>query len=190
MSKIYTRTGDKGETLLFGGMRVSKASARVEAYGTLDELNSAIGVVVTEIQNYKSKIKNELTQIQKDLFEIGAVLATPKEVQIEKGKKIQSELPLYLRKREKELEGLIDDLTKELTPMTAFILPGGGKAGSFLHLARSICRRSERRIVLLSKKENVSPEILIYFNRLSDLLFTMARYCNAKEKKKETEWRK
>lgn len=179
--KIYTRTGDKGTTSLFGGTRVSKSSLRVEAYGTVDELNSVIGVVIAESQNYNSKVKSELERIQYDLFDIGAGLASP-------GIKNQESRIKNLEKRVVEFEKFIDEMTKELPELRNFILSGGGKAGSLLHVARTVCRRAERRIVALAKKEHVARDVLIYFNRLSDLVFTMARYINMKEKKVETIW--
>ena len=207
MTKIYTKTGDKGETGLFGGNRISKASLRVEAIGTVDELNSTLGLVLAEITNYpadsfqsgfrtneirrdKLLITNYLERVQNDLFEIGAMLATPRDTKVTKGQNIHKTLPAYLEKRTRELEALIDTLTKELAPMTTFILPGGSVPGAQLHVARTIARRAERRIVELNKKEPVADELMQYVNRLSDLLFTMARYVNMKEKKKETNWEK
>ncbi len=190
--KIYTKTGDKGETSLFGGKRVSKASLRVEAYGTVDELNSAIGVAIAQFSIFnfqfsnKSQITNlkrQLIEIQNDLLEIGSALASP-------GIKNQESRIKNLGKRVEELERLIDEMTKELPELRNFILPGGGVVGSHIHFARTICRRAERRIVELSKKEQVDKGILIYFNRLSDLLFTMARFVNHKEKQKEVIWTK
>jgi cob(I)alamin adenosyltransferase len=184
--KIYTRTGDRGKTSLFGGKRVSKASARVDAYGTVDELNSMIGVVIVQIENRKSKIvnlKKELEAIQHDLFAIGSYLASP-------GSKGAEERVKNLEVRVKEFEELIDEMTKKLPELRNFILPGGGKVGSELHVARTICRRVERRLVAFIKKEKVGDGVLMYFNRLSDLLFTMARFANMKEKKKETIWKK
>lgn len=175
--KIYTKTGDSGKTSLFGGQRVSKSDLRIEAYGTIDELNSVIGVVVSENQKYKAKIKKELIRIQNDLFDIGSTLANP-----------ASESIRDLEKRVEEFEKLIDKLTEKLPDLRNFILPRGGKAGSFLHLARSISRRAERRVVELSHKKKVDENILKYLNRLSDLLFTMARFFNYKEKKKEIVW--
>ncbi|MBI2430881.1 MAG: cob(I)yrinic acid a,c-diamide adenosyltransferase [Candidatus Levybacteria bacterium] len=171
--KIYTKTGDKGETSLFGGKRVSKASLRVEAYGTVDELNSAIGVVLAKMEN------KELSNIQNDLFLIGTMLANPK-----------AKIVTGLQKRVEEFETLIDRMTSKLPELRNFILPGGGTTGSLLHVARTVCRRAERRVVALSQKEKVDRAILMYFNRLSDLLFTMARYVNHKEKKKEVIWTK
>ncbi len=172
---IYTRKGDKGETSLFGGKRVKKFSLRVETYGTVDELNSSIGVAIANV----SSIKKELTKIQNDLLHIGSTLANPS------AKKL-----LELEKRVLEFEKLIDKMTEKMPVLRNFILPGGGKAGSILHLSRTICRRAERRIVELADKEEVDENIIKYLNRLSDLLFTMARFVNHKEKKKETIWNK
>jgi cob(I)alamin adenosyltransferase len=186
--KIYTRTGDKGETSLFGGKRIAKSAIRVEAYGTIDELNSSIGVVLAEIQNtqrktqnYNIKLKKALEKIQHDLFNIGAYLASP-------GSKHQEASIKKLGERVKELEEMIDELTEDLPELRNFILPAGGKIGSFLHLARTICRRAERRVVELAQKERVDEDTLRYLNRLSDLLFTTARFVNKKEKKKEKIW--
>ncbi|MEK7558873.1 MAG: cob(I)yrinic acid a,c-diamide adenosyltransferase [Patescibacteria group bacterium] len=172
---IYTKTGDKGDTGLFNGKRVSKASLRIEAIGTVDELNSTIGFSISQIRSTKSEIRKELIQIQKDLFVIGGALANPKQ-------------KVNLAKRTKEFEKLIDELTKKLPPLFNFILPGGGLAGSSLHLARTVCRRAERRIVGLNAKEKVQPEVIIYINRLSDLFLTMSRFVNQEEKQKETIW--
>lgn len=194
--KIYTKTGDKGKTSLFGGKRVSKADLRIEIYGEIDELNSIIGVAIAQIQNprfarrgkfkrqsYSSKLKNELFKIQDDLFEVYSILTSLNT----KYKILNTK---YLKNRTFEFENLIDEITKELPELTNFILPGGGEAGSFLHLARLVCRRVERRIVALSRKEKINPQILVYFNRLSDLLFVMARFVNFQEKQKEIIWRK
>jgi cob(I)alamin adenosyltransferase len=176
---IYTRFGDKGKTSLYGGKTVSKGSLRVDAYGSLDELNSAIGVALFEIKN--SAIKKELVIIQNDLFEIGASLASSiKNIKLEK----------YLEKRVKGFEKQIDSLSGKLPELMNFILPGGGKGGSFLHLARTVCRRAERRITELAEAEEISGKTIVYINRLSDLLFTYARFINYKEKKKETIWSK
>ena len=176
---IYTRFGDKGKTSLYGGKTVSKGSLRVDAYGSLDELNSAIGIVLTEVK--ESLIKKELLTIQNDLFEIGASLASSIE---------NKTLEEYLDKRVKDFEKQIDSQSAELPELMNFILPGGGKGSSFLHLARTVCRRAERRITELSEEEEVTKNTLVYINRLSDLLFTFARYINYKEKKKETIWSK
>lgn len=175
---VYTRLGDKGKTSLYGGKTVSKGSLRIDAYGSIDELNSSLGVVIAELKN--SKIKKELLLVQNDLFEIGAGLAS----NINKKR-----LDEYFKKRTKEFEKQIDDLTKKLPELTNFILPGGGKPGSYLHVARTVCRRAERRVAELSEREEVNKETLIYINRLSDLLFMFSRYINYKEKKKEAIWR-
>jgi len=174
---IYTRTGDKGMTSLFDKTRVLKSSARVETYGTIDELNSAIGAVIAHLEDSSGFIEKELERLQHDLLEIGSALAHPKAVPI-KG----------LNNRPTDFEKLIDKMTDELPELKNFILPGGSKAGSLLHVARTIARRAERQIVGLIQNENVDQDIVIYVNRLSDLLFTMARFVNYKENKKETKW--
>lgn len=175
---IYTRFGDKGKTALFGGKTVSKGSIRVEAYGNLDELNSFLGLCLAQIKN--KQIKNELLQIQSDLFEIGTSLAAP-------GNKKYQDLSKKLKQRVLEFEKTIDSLTKKLPKLNNFILPGG-KTGSLLHYGRTIARRAERRTVLLAEKEKVLSEVLVYLNRLSDLLFTFARTINRQEKQKEIIW--
>ncbi len=176
---IYTRTGDRGTTSLFDTTRVLKSSARVETYGTIDELNSTIGAVIAHLEDSTGLVEKELLQIQNDLLEIGAALANPKAVPI-KG----------LNKRPTDFEKLIDKMTDKLPELRNFILPGGSKAGSLLHIARTIARRAERIIVGLIQDEKVDQDIIIYVNRLSDLLFTMARFVNQAEKKKETVWKK
>jgi|ERR1700722_16264676 len=177
---IYTRTGDKGKTSLFDGTRVLKSHRRVETYGTIDELNSNIGVAIAEIKELGLKNKDiveELEAVQHDLLDIGSALATPHPLPVE-----------GLEKRPKEFEKLIDTLTKQMPEIKYFILPGGGKAGSLLHVARTITRRAERQLVALMQKETVDSTIVMYLNRLSDLFFTLARYVNYKDKKKEVRW--
>lgn len=191
---IYTRTGDKGTTGLLSGKRVSKADLRVEIIGTIDELNSAIGVAIAEIQSSRlrrgfvgqAKLKNELIKIQNDLLDISSALANSTT-------NYQLQPTTYLIKRVKAFEELMDEMTNQLPPLKNFILPGGGKAGAMLHLARAICRRLERRVVALGDKRQAisnkqKTSLIIYFNRLSDLLFTMARFANFKEKKQERIW--
>lgn len=183
--RIYTKTGDSGETSLYGGKRVLKSDLRIEAYGSVDELNSLVGIITTEIkssklkvQNYSQKLKVDrvLEEIQKELFIIGSILAGYK-LQIKNSKlKIKS------------LEQQIDGLEKELPELRNFILPGGSRVASLLHLARSVCRRTERRVVELSQKETIDKNIIIYLNRLSDLFFEMARFVNKAEKIQETVW--
>ena len=177
---IYTRTGDKGKTSLFDGTRVLKSHMRVETYGTIDELNSMIGLALAEIKDSRLKIKDiseELEKIQHDLLDIGSALATPHPMPV-----------IGLEKRPKEFEKLIDDLTQQMPELKEFILPGGGKAGSVLHVCRTITRRAERQLVALMQQEEVDGAIVTYLNRLSDLFFTMARYINYVEKKKEIKW--
>lgn len=175
--KIYTRTGDKGKTSLFDGKRVWKFDPKVEAYASIDELNSIIGLTISFISI--KFINDELEEIQNDLFEIGSSLA------------VSSSLPTpQISNRPIEFEKLIDKLTIEMPLLKQFILPGGGKGGSSLHVARTIARKAERRIIELSQKEEIDSTIIIYLNRLSDLLFTMARYVNFKEKEKEKIWKK
>ncbi|OGH05171.1 MAG: ATP:cob(I)alamin adenosyltransferase [Candidatus Levybacteria bacterium RBG_16_35_11] len=174
---IYTRAGDKGKTILKDGKKVSKSHIRLEAYGTVDELNSSLGISIANLKD--NSLKKELLKIQNDLFEVGGQLASTK-----KNKK----LDLFLEKRVRDFENLIDKWTKKLPKLTHFILPGGEK-GSFLHLSRTICRRAERRVVSLSKKETVDNNVIVYLNRLSDLLFTMARFANKIDKEKEIVWK-
>ena len=174
---IYTRTGDKGKTFLLNGQRVSKSDLRIDACGIIDELNSVIGVVLS-IKYQGLSIKKELIKIQNDLFDVGSHLANP---QVSNHQLVVNNLS----KRVKEFEVLIDKITEQMPVLKNFILPGGGKTGAMLHFTRTICRRLERKIVTLSNKEKINKNIIIYFNRLSDLLFTMARFANFKEKKKE-----
>lgn len=178
---VYTRFGDKGKTSLYAGKTVSKASIRVEAYGSIDELNSFLGIVLFKTKDKTNK--KELVKIQNDLFEIGSALANP-------AKNKDKFLSEYLVKRVQSFEKQIDAITQKLPELENFILPGGGSLGSSLHFARTIARRAERKIVELSQKEDVNGEILVYTNRLSDLLFTLARDINVREKQKEIIWKK
>lgn len=174
---IYTRKGDKGRTSLFDGKKVWKYASKVEAYGTIDELNSTLGLASSFVSSLL--IKRELEQIQNDLLEIGSSLA------------VSTTLPVdQLDKRPEEFEKLIDRLTTQMPELREFILPGGGRGASLLQVARTVSRRAERNIVHLSRKESVDQTILTYLNRLSDLLFTMARFENFKERKREKIWRK
>lgn len=178
--KIYTKTGDKGETSLFGGQRVFKDALRVEAYGTVDELNSVLGVVRSE--NSDGRIQEILMQVQNQLFTLGADLATPGSSE---GKSIDR-----IGSREIDaLERAIDAIDPLLKPLKSFILPGGSPTASRLHCARTVCRRAERAVVRLSRSEDVSEGVVIYLNRLSDLLFTLARYANHVAGVQETQWK-
>lgn len=176
---IYTRTGDKGQTSLFGGLRVLKSDDRVDTYGTIDELNSVLGVVIANIETRHKKLAKELEAIQHDLFDIGSYLANPK-----------AEPIAQLQERVTSFEKNIDYMTSQMPELHNFILPGGGRVGASLHQARTVCRRAERRLVSLMQTERIDEHLVQYINRLSDLLFTMARFVNYKEKKKETIWKK
>lgn len=178
MARIYTRTGDKGETGLVGGARVAKDSLRVEAYGNVDELNSVLGLARAFLKD--KQLDALLEELQKDLFVAGADLASV-------GGGVR-EVPRITQDRITELERTIDKFEEELVPLKVFILPSGGPAGSILHYARTVARRAERRIVTLSKEEKVNDQMIPYINRLSDLLFVMARVANHRENKREVEW--
>lgn len=186
MAKIYTKTGDKGETSLFTGQRVSKNDPYIEALGTVDECNCAIGLAISHLPKDKEfyRIKEQLEIIQHALFDLGAGLATPKTKavteKIEKTRFDSEEIEL--------LEKSIDQMEKELAPLKTFILPGGHSSGAALHLARSICRRAERLVIPIHKNGDVSDQILIYLNRLSDYLFVLSRFVNQLAKNQETKW--
>lgn len=178
--KIYTKTGDRGETGLFGGARVSKASARVSAYGDVDELNSVLGVVVAQTADEAARA--ELRQIQGELFVLGAELAKNPDKQVDLG------MPLLSEADVQRLERQIDALDQSLAPLKTFILPGGSVPAAFLHVARTTCRRAERAVVDLARAEPVREELIRYLNRLSDLLFTMARASNARAGEPDVPW--
>lgn len=172
--KIYTKTGDAGTTALLGGKRVKKNNLRIETYGTIDELNSYIGLLKDQ-EGIADNDKNSLLKIQNELFIIGAMLATPLEKQTLKKGTNRVNIPKINTDSVLFLENEIDKMDEELPQMTHFILPGGHQTVSFCHIARCVCRRAERLSVELNNKEKVSNEILIYLNRLSDYLFTLAR---------------
>lgn len=180
--KIYTRTGDEGATGLFGGGRVPKDDPRVEAYGSVDELNSVLGLVGALLDDRAGEWREPLRRIQSDLFTIGALLATP---EAGKGK---PKVPELDRRRVAEMEEWIDQLDEDLPPLRSFILPGGSPLAAHLHFSRTVCRRAERRAVALSHKVEVEPQILVYLNRLSDLLFVLARSANARAGVPDAEW--
>jgi len=179
--KIYTRTGDRGETGLFGGRRISKDDLRVEAYGSIDELNSTIGAVRS--LKPPPDLDRILETIQRDLFVLGADLATP--AHAEGAEKI----PRIGEEHVARLERQIDSIQGKLPQLTSFILPGGSPVGSQLHLARAICRRAERRVVSLSKAAVIGEAIIPFLNRLSDLLFVLARWANKASGSPEVEWK-
>jgi cob(I)alamin adenosyltransferase len=180
--KIYTRTGDTGETALFGGGRVSKDHPRTSAYGDVDELNSAIGVARATAP--AEMFDQLLDGIQRDLFAIGGRLATPQPEKVAKAI-AKAVLP---PERVDSFERVMDDAERELAPLRAFILPGGTGKAAALHLARTICRRAERSVVRLAREEDAPAEILVYLNRLSDLLFTLARLANHRAGAGDTTW--
>jgi cob(I)alamin adenosyltransferase len=169
--KIYTRTGDKGKTGLFGGQRVAKSALRLHAYGTLDELNACLGIIASD-QYLPDPLPKQIETIQSLLFQVGADLATP----LESSAKIlrMTESPAQ------EMEDWIDALELSLSPLTRFILPGGCRAGAELHFARTVCRRAERLIVELDETEAITKAVIVIVNRLSDYLFVAARYANKK----------
>jgi cob(I)alamin adenosyltransferase len=199
--KIYTKTGDTGETSLFDNSRVSKADPRVDAYGEVDEVNACLGAALAAVRLRPAEastfakatadksagqglddITSVLTTVQKDLFAVGARLADPSSriaQRVTKAAVTADQIEL--------LERTIDRLETELPPLRRFILPGGSPAGSLLHLARTVCRRAERRVVALGA-DSVDPGVIIYLNRLSDLLFVMARAVNHRAGIPETEW--
>ena len=183
--KIYTKTGDKGETSLYGGTRVSKAAARVESYGTLDELNALIGLAKSEISD--EKVLSQLQKIQFDLFTVGSEAATPTDKMLLANGK--NRLDLMISEKEiTELELWMDDFDAELEPLRFFILPSGGKAAATVHVCRTVCRRAERAMVFLNETEEVRPELIKYLNRLSDYLFILARYISKISGEKEEYW--
>ncbi|MEO6444918.1 MAG: cob(I)yrinic acid a,c-diamide adenosyltransferase [Gemmatimonadaceae bacterium] len=180
--KIYTKTGDEGQTGLFGGGRVEKDHPRVEAYGDVDELNACIGLARSI--ELMPRIDEVLVPIQRDLFSIGALLATPDHAKMhEQLKKARID-----QDRIAELERAIDDCDRELEPLRSFILPGGTPKASALHVARTVCRRAERRVVALHREVGLPDLAVIYLNRLSDLLFTLARLANTRAGAGEVTW--
>mgnify|MGYP000325984650 CR=1 FL=1 len=171
ITRVYTKTGDAGETSLVDGSRVSKAHERVAAYGDVDELNSLLGLArvgLPDAQLADAQLDEALGKIQNELFIVGADLASPLTIQV----------PRVDETHIAELEQLIDSLLEELEPLREFILPGGTQLGASLHLARTVARRAERSIVTLAAREEINEQALIYLNRLSDLLFVMARVAN------------
>jgi cob(I)alamin adenosyltransferase len=169
--KIYTKTGDKGKTGLFGGERVSKSAVRLHAYGTIDELNALLGVIASE-SKIPRNLQTQMMEIQTLLFYVGADLATPM--------KSSAKILRIEPKNALLLEDWIDAMETKLLPLTQFILPSGSRAGALLHQARTTCRRAERWIVELGEKEAINHEVIVFVNRLSDYLFVAARYVNMK----------
>lgn len=181
--KVYTRRGDGGETSLFGGQRVPKDAARVAAYGSVDELNAAIGVACAALAD--ADLVEGLRAIQSSLFDLGGELATP---DIEERETRGKGVPRVRAADVEALEAWIDRLDAEIEPLQSFILPGGTSAAAHLHLARTVCRRAERELVSLSRSEEIAELPVTYLNRLSDLLFTLARAANHRAGVPEPQW--
>ena len=179
---LYTKTGDDGTTGLFGGERVNKDSLRIDACGTVDELNCVIGQAVTICQF--DELAKMLQSIQNRLFELGADLATPDNRSVKSSSRCPKISPEHVR----EIERTIDQFDQTLPPLRQFILPTGGELASCLHLARAVARRAERRCVALASAEPIEQEIVIYLNRISDLLFTLARCANQLEQIEDIPW--
>ncbi len=177
--KIYTKTGDKGTTSLFGGERVPKNHPRLEAYGEVDQLNSHIGLAISFAKN--EKLRKILLDLQNDLFDLGGDLATPLE---KNNLEIQQIDDSYIEK----LEKTIDELQALLPELKTFILPGGSPASGHLHVARTVCRSAERKTVALANENNINEKTIVYLNRLSDLLFVLARFANFSENISEPIW--
>ena len=180
--KIYTRTGDEGDTGLFGGGRVPKDHPRVSAYGDVDELNSSLGLVRAAAD--QSFFDELLESIQRDLFAIGGHLATPDPERVRKALEKASLSPARIS----EFEQIMDDADKTLPPLRAFVLPAGTRIATALHVARTVCRRAERSVVHLTHTEAVPQLFLTYLNRLSDLLFTLARLANRRDGVADSTW--
>ena len=193
ITRVYTRTGDAGDTALVGGRRVAKDAPRIEAYGTIDELNAAIGLArVFNAERpagrarpsaAQRRLDETLRRLQNELFDLGSELATPPDAAYEGMFRVgKGEVTA--------LERLIDECQKDLAPLKSFILPGGGRVGGFLHLARTVCRRAERRLLALSRVEPIGEWPLKYVNRLSDLLFVLSRWVGAKLGEPEYLWQR
>jgi len=189
ITKVYTRTGDKGETALVAGKRVAKDSARIEAYGTIDELNSIVGVVrvfnaeKVDVGDAHQFLDEVLCQLQDELFDLGGELATPAESFQEGMYRVGAE-------QVERLEKWIDQCQQDLEPLKSFILPGGGRIGAYLHQCRTVCRRAEREILRLSRSEEINRHVLEYFNRLSDLFFVLSRWIAKQTAEPEYLWRR
>jgi cob(I)alamin adenosyltransferase len=187
LMKIYTKTGDQGDTSLFSGKRVRKNNIRIDSYGTIDELNSYLGLIRDHTEN--RAVHEDLIRIQSKLFTIGAMLATPTEKGSREEKKSKLHIELIGDEDILHLENEMDKMNETLPEMTHFILPGGHPAVSFCHVARCVCRRAERKTVELHDLEGVDTQILIYLNRLSDYLFVMARKLTRDMGVEEVPWK-
>jgi len=189
ITRVYTRTGDKGETGLVGGKRVPKDSPRIEAYGTIDELNSIVGLArvfneekLSEGEAYRF-LDSVLRQIEDQLFDLGSELATPPDF-------FREGMYRVSEREVKKLEQLMDECQKELEPLKSFVLPGGGRIGAYLHQCRTVCRRAEREILRLSRVEELNEWSLKYVNRLSDLFFVLSRWISKQTGEAEYLWQR
>jgi len=186
ITRVYTRTGDKGDTALVGGKRVPKDSLRTEAYGTVDELNSIVGLArafnhEAPATPARDRLEHILKRLQNELFDLGSELATPPEACYEGMFRVGDE-------QVKALEGLMDECEKDLEPLNSFILPGGGRVSAFLHQCRTVCRRAERIVLRLGREESIGPGPLRYLNRLSDLFFVLSRWIGKQNGEREFLW--
>ncbi|HYS04917.1 MAG TPA: cob(I)yrinic acid a,c-diamide adenosyltransferase [Candidatus Dormibacteraeota bacterium] len=175
LTRIYTKTGDKGTTALGDGRRVSKDAPRIEAFGSVDELNAVLGLAILSLAD--DAAADLLRTIQNDLFDLGADLCVPERPKSGRAKRARPPLRIT-EDHVRPLEQAIDRFNAALDPLTSFVLPGGTAASAWLHLARTVCRRAERHVVALGRKETLNPQSVVYLNRLSDLLFVMARRAN------------
>jgi cob(I)alamin adenosyltransferase len=184
--KVYTRTGDEGSTALFGGGRVPKDHHRVEAYGEVDELNAVLGLVIVPLEEGgATEMVDRLRLVQEDLFSIGSHLATPTQ---REGGRGTAHLPPLPTERVEQMERWIDEAEERLEPLKNFILPGGSETAARLHVARTVCRRAERRVRTLLDSAEVPGAVLVYLNRLSDYLFTAARFANHTAGRADVPW--
>ncbi|HME61868.1 MAG TPA: cob(I)yrinic acid a,c-diamide adenosyltransferase [Candidatus Binatia bacterium] len=189
INKVYTRTGDKGETALVGGKRVPKDSARIDAYGTIDELNSIVGLArvfneeCLDAGEGHRFLDSVLCRIQDELFDIGSELATPPEF-------FQDGMYRVGEEEITQIEKLIDQCQQDLEPLNSFILPGGGRVGAYLHQCRTVCRRAEREILRVSRTEDINDRVIKYINRLSDLFFVLSRWIAKQTGEQEYLWQR
>lgn len=186
INKVYTKLGDRGETGLVGGVRVAKDSLRIEAYGTVDELNCVVGLVRTANRRDGSsetqqRLDSILARVQNELFNLGSLLATPHD-------KLHPKQPIIEPRHVEQLEQEIDELNEGLPELRSFVLPGGGLTTAFLHLARTVCRRAERLVVTLGREEEIGLEPVRYLNRLSDALFVFGRWAARARGEEEPLW--
>lgn len=183
INRVYTKSGDRGETSLIGGERVSKAAPRIDCYGTVDELNATLGLVRSALENSPAgeTLLPIISRVQNELFNLGAQLATPDPER-------RAQMPAVETRHVEALEAEIDTLNDELPELTSFVLPGGGWSSAYFHLARTVCRRAERLVVAVAASEDVGETSLLYLNRLSDALFVMGRWAAKSDGRAEPLW--